>query len=223
MLQLKKKRAEEAKAKKEEEERAAAEDETPSNEPTPTPTPGGLSLLGGVGGKKAKRENGAQTGGKKRTPCQIRLQKDMDGLSDFGTVAELEFPDANNLTMFRAFLTPDEGYWAGAKYQFTLTFPDDYPHKPPKVLCNTKIYHPNIDLQGNICINMLREDWKPIFDINNIIIAVSHLFTDPEANDPLNKDAGNLLRNDKRMFASQVKKSLKGGSIQGEYFTNALV
>lgn len=148
---------------------------------------------------------------------------DIAGLSDFGTVATLDFPDKNNFTSFLAFLTPEEGYWMGARYKFTLTFPDDYPHKPPKVLCNTKIYHPNIDLQGNICINMLREDWKPIFDINNIVIAVSHLFTDPEANDPLNKDAGNLLRNDKRMFASQVKKSLKGGSIQGEYFERALV
>jgi len=223
MLALKKKRADEAKAKKEAETRAAAGDEVPSNEPTPTPTPGGLSLIGGVGGKRTKKSNGAKIGGRKRTPCEIRLQKDITGLSDFGTVATIEFPDQNNFKTFRVFLTPEEGYWVGAKYQFTLSFPDDYPHKPPKVICNTKIYHPNIDLQGNICINMLREDWKPIFDVNNVIIAVSHLFTDPEADDPLNKDAGNLLRNDKRSFASQVNRSLMGGSIGGVYFERALV
>jgi ubiquitin-conjugating enzyme E2 M len=38
----------------------------------------------------------------------------------------------------------------------------------PKVLCHTTIYHPNINLEGNVCLNILREDWKPVLDINAV-------------------------------------------------------
>ena len=31
-----------------------------------------------------------------------------------------------------------------------------YPHDPPKVKCETMVYHPNIDLEGNVCLNILR-------------------------------------------------------------------
>lgn len=39
----------------------------------------------------------------------------------------------------------------------------------PQVKCLTKVYHPNIDLEGNVCLNILREDWKPVLSINSII------------------------------------------------------
>lgn len=223
MIALKKKRAEAAAAK------AKAEAEAPSSVPTNTPTPENdqptaeLSLLGGISGKKTKKQNNGQAGGKKKSPCEIRLQKDISGLSDFDDIATIDFPDMNDLTTFHVYITPIEGYWNGARYQFTFTVPSDYPHKPPKIICHTKIFHPNIDLEGNVCLNILREDWKPVLDINTVIHGLAFLFSDPNTDDPLNKEAANLLRNDERSFASQVKRALKGGSIQGEYFPRALV
>jgi ubiquitin-conjugating enzyme E2 M len=44
------------------------------------------------------------------------------------------------------------------------------------VKCMTKVYHPNIDLDGNVCLNVLREDWKPVLNINTIIYGLNHLF-----------------------------------------------
>lgn len=52
----------------------------------------------------------------------------------------------------------------------------NYPHEPPKVKCETRIYHPNIDLEGNVCLNILREDWKPVLTINAIIYGLQYLF-----------------------------------------------
>ena len=63
--------------------------------------------------------------------------------------------------------------------------------------CLTKIYHPNIDFQGNVCLNVLREDWKPVLDINAVIYGVIYLFYEPNASDPLNKEAAELFRTDK--------------------------
>lgn len=59
---------------------------------------------------------------------------------------------------------------------FTFHVLPSYPHEAPKVKCKTKVYHPNIDLEGNVCLNILREDWKPVLNINTIIYGLNHLF-----------------------------------------------
>lgn len=57
----------------------------------------------------------------------------------------------------------------GGAFLFTFAVSANYPHEAPKVKCVTKVYHPNIDLDGNVCLNVLREDWKPVLNINTII------------------------------------------------------
>jgi ubiquitin-protein ligase len=109
----------------------------------------------------------------------------------------VEFPNPNDLTNFNVTVSPDSGPWAGAKYKFTVAIPALYPHEPPKVLCRTKIYHPNINLEGNVCLNILREDWKPVLDINAVIYGMIYLFYEPNPDDPLNREAADLYRTDK--------------------------
>jgi hypothetical protein len=75
-----------------------------------------------------------------------------------------------------------------------------YPHEPPKVKCTQKIYHPNLDYDGNVCLNILREDWKPVLSISSCIYGLQFLFMDPNPDDPLNK-AGGLLRTVDRFVA----------------------
>ena len=55
-----------------------------------------------------------------------------------------------------------------------------------QVMCLTKIYHPNIDLEGHVCLNILRDDWKPVLDINAVIYGIVYLFYESNPNDPLN-------------------------------------
>ena len=54
-------------------------------------------------------------------------------------------------------------------------------------ICSLEIYHPNVDLEGNVCLNILREDWKPVLNLNSVMVGLQYLFLEPNADDPLNK------------------------------------
>ncbi len=137
---------------------------------------------------------------------------------DSGTVAQINFPNPNDLTNFNVIISPDSGFWLGARYQFSFVIPGLYPHEPPKVTCGTKIYHPNINLEGAVCLNILREDWKPVLDVNAVIYGLIYLFYEPNPDDPLNREAADLFRTDKKQFATVVKRTLQGYSHAGESF-----
>jgi ubiquitin-conjugating enzyme E2 M len=140
------------------------------------------------------------------------------GELDGGKVATIDFPNPNDLTNFDVSISPDTGYWAGAIYHFTFSIPPHYPHSPPKVDCNTKIYHPNIDLQGKVCLNILREDWRPVLDINSVIYGLIYLFYEPNPDDPLNHEAAELFRKDIGQFERLVTRTLRGGILDGVQF-----
>ena len=86
-------------------------------------------------------------------------------------------------------LNGEKGFYVKGTFKFTFKLNANYPHEPPKVLCRQKIYHPNIDLEGNVCLNILREDWKPVLNLNSILVGLQYLFLEPNADDPLNKGA----------------------------------
>ena len=140
------------------------------------------------------------------------------GELDGGKVAIVTFPKVNDLTNFNVVITPDTGYWKGATYKFVFAVPPHYPHSPPKVECKTKIYHPNIDLQGKVCLNILREDWRPVLDINSVIYGLIYLFYEPNPDDPLNHEAAELFRRDIRRFELLVNRTLRGGPIDGNTY-----
>ena len=69
-----------------------------------------------------------------------------------------------------------QGFYKGGRFVFNFKVSPNYPHDPPKVKCKTLIFHPNIDLEGNVCLNILREDWKPVLTINSIVYGLQYLF-----------------------------------------------
>ncbi|TMX02076.1 hypothetical protein EJD97_022656 [Solanum chilense] len=85
-----------------------------------------------------------------------------------------------------------------------------------------QVYHPNIDLEGNVCLNILREDWKPVLNINTIIYGLYHLFTEPNHEDPLNHDAAAVLRDNPKMFESNVRRAMHGGYVGQTFFTRCM-
>ena len=115
-----------------------------------------------------------------------------------------------------------QGFYRGGKFVFSFKVGQASPHEPPKVKCETQVYHPNIDLEGNICLNILREDWKPVLTINSIIYGLQYLFLEPNPEDPLNKEAAEVLQSNRRVFEQNVQKSMRGGYVGNNYFERCL-
>lgn len=115
------------------------------------------------------------------------MKKELQEL-DLPAHAAVNYPDVNNIMKFEVSvdLTKEDCIWKGGKYVFTVNIPHTYPHEAPKCLCQTQIYHPNIDLSGNVCLNILRADWKPVLGVNAVILGLIFLFIEPNGNDPLN-------------------------------------
>jgi len=133
-----------------------------------------------------------------------------------------DFPDPDDILNFKLAITPDEGFYKGGRFTFNFRIGGNYPHEPPKVKCETQVYHPNIDLEGNVCLNILREDWKPVLTISSIIYGLQFLFLEPNPEDPLNKEAADVLQSNRRLFESNVTKAMRGGYVGSVYFERCL-
>mmetsp|Transcript_51681 Transcript_51681/g.134901 ORF Transcript_51681/g.134901 Transcript_51681/m.134901 type:complete len:182 (+) Transcript_51681:24-569(+) len=162
--------------------------------------------------QKAAGEGGAAgaPGGKVIPAAQRRVQKDLKCGLEKNSWCIMDFPNADDIMNFNVTLLPDEGFWKGGKFSFSFSIPSDYPHTPPKVLCTTKVFHPNIDLEGKVCLNILRDDWKPVLDISAVINGLFFLFLEPNPSDPLNKDAAELMKDNIAQFKAVVQRSLRG-------------
>jgi hypothetical protein len=90
------------------------------------------------------------------------------------------------------------------------------------LVMHMQVYHPNIDLEGNVCLNILREDWNPVLSVNSILYGLQYLFLDPNPDDPLNHEAAEVLRDNPRQFDINVKRSMAGGYVAGNHFPRCI-
>lgn len=91
---------------------------------------------------------------------------------------------------------PDDSPYAGGVFFLDIHFPADYPFKPPKVHFTTRIYHCNINSNGGICLDILKDQWSPALTISKVLLSICSLLTDPNPDDPLVPDIAQLLKTD---------------------------
>lgn len=95
--------------------------------------------------------------------------------------------------------------YADGLFRMKLVLGKDYPSAPPKGFFLTKIFHPNVSSSGEICVNVLKKDWKPDLGIKHILITVKCLLIHPNPESALNEDAGKLLLEQYEAFCSRAK------------------
>lgn len=160
-------------------------------------------------------------GGKKQNAAELRAQKDIAEMDDIPG-AEIDFPDVNSVMFFTVDITPSDGLYRGATFRFEVTIPPKYPYEPPKAECKTLLYHPNIDWEGHVCLNILRADWMPVLNLGSVVFGLMYLFLEPNPDDPLNKEAAQLMIDRPEEFKRNVSKTLRGGYHFGRSFTKLL-
>jgi ubiquitin-conjugating enzyme E2 D/E len=100
---------------------------------------------------------------------------------------------------------PSDSPYAGGVFFVKIHFPPDYPFKPPKVAFTTKVYHPNVNSQGSICLDILKDQWSPALTISKVLLSISSLLTDPNPDDPLVPEIAHIYKTDKKRYEDQAR------------------
>ncbi|CAA6672738.1 unnamed protein product [Spirodela intermedia] len=133
-------------------------------------------------------------------------------------------PQDNNILLWNAVIFgPDDTPWDGGTFKLTLQFSEDYPNKPPNVRFVSRMFHPNIYADGSICLDILQNQWSPIYDVAAVLTSIqviprnpflsspasSSVFPvtalRPEPNSPANSEAARMFSENKREYNRRLR------------------
>ena len=100
---------------------------------------------------------------------------------------------------------PEDSPFSGGVYFLNIHFPTDYPFKPAKLNFTTRIYHPNINSNGSICLDILKEQWSPALTISKVLLSISSLLTDANPDDPLVPEIAQIYKADREKYNTTAK------------------
>jgi len=106
-------------------------------------------------------------------------------------------PDEHNGRYFHVTISgPKDSPFESGKFNLELFLPEEYPMTAPKVRFMTKLYHPNIDKLGRICLDILKDKWSPALQIRTVLLSIQALLSAPNPDDPLANDVAEKWKTD---------------------------
>ncbi|XP_054762545.1 ubiquitin-conjugating enzyme E2 S-like [Lytechinus pictus] len=116
------------------------------------------------------------------------------------------FPSDEDITDIHAVIEGPSGTpYAAGQFRIKLVLGKDFPKAPPKGFFLTKVFHPNVASNGEICVNTLKRDWKADMGIKHLLLTIKCLLIYPNPESALNEEAGKLLLEQYDTYFSRAK------------------
>eukprot|EP00898_Chlorokybus_atmophyticus_P009039 jgi/Chlat1/9136/Chrsp97S08434 len=136
-----------------------------------------------------------------------RLQQELAALMMSGDAGISAFPEGDSILAWSGRVAGVAGTpYEGLTYKVSLRFPSEYPYKAPVVRFETSCFHPNVDAHGNVCLDILKEQWSAVYNVRTVLLSLQALLGEPNNDSPLNGHAAALWSNQQEFRALVHKK-----------------
>ncbi|KAN0024641.1 hypothetical protein ACTFIV_009050 [Dictyostelium citrinum] len=117
------------------------------------------------------------------------------------------YANPNDISIWKVIMKgPVDTPYEGGHFVLSIQFPTDYPFRPPKVRFENRIYHCNINTDGNICLDILKDQWSGAISAEKVLISIHSLLSNPNPMDPLDVVKAGIYRDNITEYNSQCKK-----------------
>uniref|UniRef100_A0ABI7Z9Y7 UBC core domain-containing protein n=2 Tax=Felis catus TaxID=9685 RepID=A0ABI7Z9Y7_FELCA len=118
-----------------------------------------------------------------------------------------------DVLVWHALLLPEKPPYNLKAFHLRINFPEDYPFKPPTVTFTTRIYHPNVGHNGEVCLPIIsKENWSPYTKTCQVLEALNVLVNRPDLGQPVRLELADLLKQDPELFHREAREfTLKYG------------
>ncbi|TIA71137.1 hypothetical protein E3P92_02778 [Wallemia ichthyophaga] len=144
------------------------------------------------------------------TASRRRLIRDFKRLSSDPPGGVSGAPCGDNIMIWNAVIFgPGETPFEDGTFRLLLTFDEQYPNKPPSVKFLSKMFHPNVYANGELCLDILQNRWSPTYDVAAVLTSIQSLLHDPNPNSPANSEAASLYSNNMKEYIRRVRQTVE--------------